>query len=86
MTLQEMYRDRQLEVAVEEERRKLVLALTLEERDRLEAQAHSAMLHEQGRAMDSVLQQEFAEFGSEYRKHVEGKNRILFSVTCSVSD
>lgn len=68
-----MYRDRQLEIAVEEERRQLVLALTLEERDRLEAQAHKAMLREQGKAMDHVLRQEFTEFGNEYQKHVESK-------------
>jgi hypothetical protein len=73
ITMRDMYRDRQLEIAVEEERRKLVLALTLEERDRLESEAHSAMLREQGKALDHVLRQEFADFGNEYQKHIESK-------------
>ena len=72
-TLREMHRDRQLDIAVEEERRKLLLALSLEERDRLEAEAEAALLRQQGRVLDQVLQKEFVEFGEEYQRHVESK-------------
>jgi hypothetical protein len=53
-SLREMERHHQLQCAVEQERRQLVLALALEERDRLAAAAEKRILQAQGRAVDQV--------------------------------
>lgn len=53
-SLREMERQHQLQCAVEQERRQLVLALALEERDKLAAAAEQRILQAQGRAVDQV--------------------------------
>lgn len=52
--LRNQQRAHELECAVEQERRQLVLALALEERDRLAAAAEQRILQAQGRAVDQV--------------------------------
>lgn len=52
--LREMEKQHQLQCAVEQERRQLVLALALEERDKLAAAAEKRILQAQGRAVDQV--------------------------------
>lgn len=52
--LREMERTHQLQCAVEQQRRQLVLALALEERDKLAAAAEQRILQAQGRAVDQV--------------------------------
>jgi hypothetical protein len=54
MALREMERSHQLQCAMEQERRQLVLALALEERDKLAAEAEKRILQAQGRAVDQV--------------------------------
>ena len=58
VTLREMERSHQLQCAVEQERRQLMLALALEERDKLAAAAEQRILQTQGRAVDQVSEEQ----------------------------
>lgn len=55
-SLRDMERTHQLQCAVEQERRQLLLALALEERDKLAAAAEQRILQAQGRAVDQVCE------------------------------
>ena len=57
VTLREMERSHQLQCA-EQERRQLMLALALEERDKLAAAAEQRILQTQGRAVDQVSEEQ----------------------------
>mmetsp|Transcript_14403 Transcript_14403/g.21600 ORF Transcript_14403/g.21600 Transcript_14403/m.21600 type:complete len:785 (+) Transcript_14403:74-2428(+) len=71
-TLRDMEREHQLRVAMEQERRQLLLSLSLEQRDALEATAQAEILREQGRAVEEVISEEFNSFGEEYQRQVSG--------------
>ncbi len=60
-------------MAVEEERRQLLLALSLEQRDQLEASAQYHVLKDQSKAIESELQSQFHSFGDQYERYIAGK-------------
>ena len=75
-SLREIERTHQIQCALEQERRQLMLTLALEERDKLAAVAEERILQTHGKAVDEVIQQEFETFGEEYSKNIDGKIRF----------
>lgn len=67
-SIYEIERERQMEVALEEERKQLLLALALEQRDNLTSSAKSALLRQHGQSMDIAIKNEFKEFENTYEE------------------
>eukprot|EP01041_Mallomonas_annulata_P007635 gene7635-15625_t len=59
--------------AIEKERRELVLALALEQKDKLKSLAHSTLLKEEGKAVDSAIFSEIESVGKQIQKLVTEK-------------
>lgn len=72
-----MRQEYNIRTAVEEERRQLLLALSLEQRDQLEASAKLHILRDKGKAVESELQTQFQLFGDEYERYIAGKIHII---------
>jgi hypothetical protein len=70
--LYHLKQEHEIRTAVEEERRQLLLALSLEQRDQLEASAKYHILKDKGRAVESELQSQFQQFGDEYERYIAG--------------
>lgn len=71
-TLHNLRQEYDIRTAVEEERRQLLLALSLEQRDQLEASAKLHILKDKGKAIESELQTQFQIFGDEYERYISG--------------
>lgn len=75
-----MKQEHNIRTAVEDERRQLLLALSLEQRDQLEASAKLHMLKDKGKAVEQELQTQFQLFGDEYERFIAGNPHLSISL------